>query len=75
VQLTIPGMEHYSFSDEVLLREAKDGTKEKQEAALQQLRVTEDITLAFLDEVLRNQKQTTLRNTSEMTVKHFGAIN
>ena len=75
VQLTIPGMEHYSFSDEVLLREAKDGTKEKQEAALHNLRVTEDITLAFLDEVLRNQKQTTLRNTSEMTVKHFGAIN
>jgi len=37
--------EHYSFSDEVLLREAKDGTKEKQGTALHNLRVTEDITL------------------------------
>jgi hypothetical protein len=75
VQLTIPGAEHYSFADEVLLRAAKEGTKEKQEAAVHNLRVTEDITRSFLDEVLRNQKQTTLRDTSEMTVKHFGTIN
>jgi len=75
VQLTIPGMEHYSFSDEVLLREAKDGTKEKQEAALHNLRVTEGITRAFLDEVLRNQPQTTLRDNPEMTIKHFGRAN
>ena len=75
MQLTIPGMEHYSFSDEVLLREAKDGTKEKQGAALHNLRVTEDITRAFLDEVLRNQPQTTLRDNPEMTIKHFGRAN
>ncbi len=74
VQLTIPDMEHYSFSDEVFLREAKNGTKEKQAAALHNLRVTEDITRAFLDEVLRKQKPT-LRDTSEMTVKHFGTMN
>jgi hypothetical protein len=75
VQLTVPGLEHYSFSDEVVLRAAKDGAKEKQEMALHDLRLTEDVTRAFLDEVLKNQRQTTLRDNSEMTVKHFGPGN
>jgi len=75
VQLTVPGLEHYSFSDEVFLRAAQDGAKEKQEMALHDLRLTEDVTRAFLDEVLKNQRQTTLRDNSEMTVKHFGPGN
>ena len=75
VQLTVPGLEHYSFSDEVFLRAAQDGAKEKQEMALHDLRLTEDITRAFLDEVLKKQRQTTLRDNSEMTVKHFGPGN
>jgi len=75
VQLTTPGMEHYSFSDEVLLRAAKDGRGEKQEMALDDLRLTEDVTRAFLDEVLKNQKQTRLRTDSGMIVEHFGPGN
>jgi hypothetical protein len=73
VQLTAPGMEHYSFSDEVVLRAAKDGAKDKEEIALHNLRLTEDITRSFLDEVLKNEKQTTLRDSPDMTVKHFEA--
>ena len=75
VQLTTPGMEHYSFSDEVLLRAAKDGRGEKQEMALDDLRLTEDVIRAFLDEVLKNQKQTRLRTDSGMIVEHFGPGN
>jgi hypothetical protein len=75
VQLTAPGMEHYSFSDEVVLRAAKDGAKDKEEIALHNLRLTEDITRSFLDEVLKNEKQTTLRDSPDMIVKHFEAKN
>jgi len=73
VQLTGPGMEHYSFSDEVVLRAAKEGAKDKEGMALHNLRLTEDITRSFLDEVLRNEKPKQLHDTSEMTVKHFEA--
>ena len=72
VQLTLPGLEHYSFSDEVVLRAAKEGSQQKEEMALRGLRLTEDVTRAFLDEVLKHQKQTTLHDGPEMTVKHFG---
>jgi predicted dienelactone hydrolase len=75
VQLTLPGLEHYSFSDEVFLRAAKDGAGNKEEMALRGLRLTEEITRAFLDEVLKNEKQTRLRDDSEMTAKHFGPEN
>lgn len=75
VELTAPNLEHYSFSDEVYLRAAKDGSKEKEESALHNLRVTEDLTRTFLDEVLKNEKATRLHNDSEMTVKHFGPGN
>jgi dienelactone hydrolase len=72
VELKVPNLEHYSFSDEILLQAAKDGTKEKEEGALRDLRLTEDICRAFLDETLKNEKQTLLRNNSQMTVHHFG---
>jgi hypothetical protein len=74
---TQPGLEHYSFSDEVILRAAKAGNKEKEEMALRGLRLTEDVTTAFLNEVqvLRNEKQTTLHGSSDMSVKHFEAKN
>jgi len=75
VQLTFPGLEHYSFSDEVVLREAKGGVKEKEEIALRGLHFTEDLTRGFLDEVLKNKRQTILRDGPEMTVKHFGPGN
>jgi len=75
VQLTGPGMEHYSFSDEVVLRAAKERAKEKEEIALHNLRQTEDITRSFLDKVLRNGKPIQLHDTSEMIVKHFEAKN
>jgi pimeloyl-ACP methyl ester carboxylesterase len=75
VQLTRPGLEHYSFSDEVILRAARGGEKEKEEIALRDLRFTEDITRAFLDETLKKQKQTILRDSQEKTVKHFGSAN
>jgi Platelet-activating factor acetylhydrolase, isoform II len=71
VQLTQPGLEHYSFSDEVILRAAKDGNKEKEEMALHGLRLTEEVTTAFLDEILKNEKQTTLRDSPDMLVVHF----
>jgi hypothetical protein len=75
VQLTLPGLEHYSFSDEVLLRAAKVGTREKEDMALRGLQLTEDVTRTFLDEILKNMKETTLRDNSEMTVKRFGPRN
>ena len=71
VQLAAPGMEHYSFSDEVLLRAEKEGTKDKEEVALHNLRLTEDLTRSFLDQVLKNEKQTKLYDSPEITVKHF----
>jgi len=52
----------------------KRGQKTKKEGmALHNLRLTEDITRSFLDEVLRNEKPKQLHDTSEMTVKHFEA--
>ncbi len=75
VELKVPDMEHYSFSDEVLLRAEKDGSKDKVELALHGLRLTEGVTLAFLDEVLKGEKQTTLRDSSKMTVRHFASEN
>jgi hypothetical protein len=72
VQLKAPGLEHYSFSDEVILKAAKDGSKEREEEALRNLRRTEAITRAFLDEVLKNSKQIYLQDDSEMTVKRYG---
>jgi hypothetical protein len=71
VQLTLPGLEHYSFSDEILLRASKDGAPEKAATALRGLRLTEEVTRAFLDEVLKNEKQTALRDGRDMTVEHF----
>jgi len=72
VELKVPNLEHYSFSDEIHLQAAKDGAKEKEEGALYDLRLTEDICRAFLDETLKNEKETTLRNNSQMTVHRFG---
>jgi hypothetical protein len=75
VQLTLPSLEHYSFSDEVLLRAAKDGAGEKEKMALRGLRLTEDVTRTFLDEVLKSEKLRRLRDNSDMTVKHFESKN
>ena len=72
VELKVPNLEHYSFSDEIHLKSAKEGARQNEEAALHNLRRTEDICRAFLDETLKNEKQTTLRNNSQMTVHHFG---
>jgi Platelet-activating factor acetylhydrolase, isoform II len=72
VQLTRPGLEHYSFSDEVILRTAKVGANEREKIALDDLSFTENLTRAFLDEVLKNRQQTILRDGSEIAVKHFG---
>jgi pimeloyl-ACP methyl ester carboxylesterase len=69
IQLTDPSMEHYSFSDEILLRNWKDETNE--EAATRNLRLTENLTRAFLDEVLKSERQTTLHNDSSVIVEHF----
>jgi len=71
VQLTAPELEHYSFSDEVILRTGKEGSKKKQAAALHNQRLTEDVTRAFLDEVLRNQKPGLLQNAKEMAVERY----
>jgi dienelactone hydrolase len=75
VELKAPNVEHYSFSDEVHLQAAKDGAKEKEQSALHNLRLTEDITRTFLDEALKNEKQTKLHDDSEMTIKHFAPGN
>jgi pimeloyl-ACP methyl ester carboxylesterase len=72
VELKVPNLEHYSFSDEIHLKAAKEGARQNEDAALRDLRLTEDICRAFLDETLKNEKQTTLRNNSQMTVHHFG---
>jgi dienelactone hydrolase len=72
VELRAPNLEHYSFSDEVHFQAAKDGAKEKEQNALHNLRLTEDITRTFLDDALKNEKQAKLHDDSEMTVKHFG---
>ena len=71
VELKLPGLVHYSFTDEVILRAAKDGAKDKEDLALRGLHLTENVTRAFLDEYLNNEKQTELHDTSEITVKHF----
>ena len=39
--------------------------------ALRDMRLTEDITRAFLDEVLKGEKQYFLHDNANMTVKHF----
>jgi hypothetical protein len=75
VELKGPGFEHYSFSDEVVLRAAKEASSEKVGTALRNLRVTEGVTRSFLDEVLRNRKPTMLHDDADMTVKHFGTVN
>jgi hypothetical protein len=72
VDLKVPNLEHYSFSDEVHLQAAKMEQKKKEEGALRDLRLTEGICRAFLDEILKNEKQTTLRKNSQMPVRHFG---
>jgi pimeloyl-ACP methyl ester carboxylesterase len=71
VQLTQPGLEHYSFSDEVFLRAAKDGDEEKEEMALRGLRLTENVTTMFLNETLKNEKQITLHDSPNMRIVHF----
>jgi hypothetical protein len=58
VELKLPGMVHYSFTDEVFLQAAKEGAKDKEEMALRSLRLTEDVTRAFLDKHLKGEKQT-----------------
>src|ERR1700722_1091284 len=65
VELRVPGLEHYSFSDEVHLRAAKDGSEQKEEAALRDLRLTEDICRTFLDETLKNENRPILKTDSE----------
>jgi predicted dienelactone hydrolase len=71
VELKLPGLVHFSFTDEVVLRAAKDGAKEKEDTALRGLHLTENVARAFLDEYLRDEKQTELHDTSEMRVKQF----
>jgi hypothetical protein len=73
VELKVPNLEHYSFSDEVHLQAAKDGAKEKEEGALRDLRLTEDITRTFLDQTLKNDRQATLQSSQQMTVHPFAA--
>jgi hypothetical protein len=73
VELNLPGLVHYSFTDEVILRAAKDGAQEKENLAVRGLQLTENVTRAFLDEYLRNEKQTVLHDTSEINVKRFGS--
>jgi predicted dienelactone hydrolase len=75
VKIKGTGFEHYSFSDEVVLRAAKEGSSEKEGTALHNLRVTEGITRSFLDEVLRNQKPAMLHDDADMTVEHFRPAN
>ena len=58
MELKLPGMVHYSFTDEVFLQAAKEGAKDKEEMALRSLRLTEDVTRAFLDKHLKGEKQT-----------------
>lgn len=71
VELRIPGLVHYSFSDEVHLQATKDGDRTKEAEALRDMQRTEEITRAFLDEVLEGKKQDVLRNDANMTVTHF----
>ena len=75
VELKLAGLEHYSFTDEIILRAAKDSTDDKEATAAQGLRLTEGVTRAFLDEYLKNEKQTKLQDGSETTVKRFGPKN
>jgi pimeloyl-ACP methyl ester carboxylesterase len=75
VQLTGPGFEHYSFADEAVLKAAKEGSSDKESVALKNLRLTEEITRAFLDEILRNKRQSTLHDGPTMLVQHFGPAN
>lgn len=75
IELKGPGFEHYSFSDEVVLRAAKEASSENEESALRNLSVTEGITRSFLDEVLRNQKPVGLHDNADMTVKHSRPAN
>jgi hypothetical protein len=71
VQLSAPGLEHYSFSDEVLFRAAKAGSKEQVAAAVQGLSLTVEITRSFLDEVLKGEKNSRLHDDVGITVQYF----
>lgn len=71
VELKLPGMVHYSFTDEVLLQAEKDGAKEKIDAALSGLRLTEEVTRTFLDQSTKHDKQAKLQDNADMTVKYF----
>ena len=57
VEITADDMEHYSFSDRILLQAAKEGSEEKKNAALRGLHLTEDVTRTFLDQNLKGEKQ------------------
>jgi len=70
VELNAPDLEHYSFSDELYLQAAKDGIAEKQETALRNLHLTENITRAFLDETLKSEKHAALRSNSPQIAVH-----
>ena len=71
VQLKVPSLVHYSFSDEVLLQAAKDGEEEKEAEALRDLQLTENITRTFLDTVLKDKTQNILHDNASMTITYF----
>jgi dienelactone hydrolase len=75
VELSTPDLEHYSFSDELYLQAAREGVKEKEEVALRNLHLTQNISRTFLDETLKSDKAAALQGSPQVTVHRFGSRN
>jgi pimeloyl-ACP methyl ester carboxylesterase len=71
VELTTPGLNHNSFTDEAVLRSEKDGQLKDYHNALEGLRLSERVTRIFLNQELKLDKKATLRNTPAVKVREF----
>jgi dienelactone hydrolase len=75
ITINAPDSDHNSFTDVPLLESANDPKAEA--AALHSLSLTVDVTLAFFDKYLRNEKGSLLDRLHdlgpEITVKHYSA--
>jgi pimeloyl-ACP methyl ester carboxylesterase len=73
VELTVGGLEHNSFSDEVLLRAAKAEHWGEYDDAVAALQLIEETTRTFLSRTVNRDGRAELGNTSKIKVRHFSA--
>lgn len=73
VELNLPGLEHNSFTDEVLLRAAKAQHLSEYDDAVEALRLIEDTTRTFLRRAMDHDVRAELISSAKLKVKHFPA--